>query len=164
MMNELMSRMAGSEIVEWCKKEPDANKEDVDSHNETFETAHGSSLESFKSADVVESPKPAVKEVEIFSSDDHSSNPEIGSSNENDTEEIEEPRGGGDAGTVAVVEKTKSVDCENLETKMTDLGNKPHQEVATEQKEVQTKLMVRSFLLLNFLYLFILESIGETHP
>lgn len=156
MMNELMSRMTGTEIVDKCKKEPNANKEDVDSHNETFETAHGSSLESFKSADVVESPKPAMKEVEIFSSDDHSSNPEIASSNENDTEEIEEPvaRGGGDAGTVPVVEKTKSVDCENLETKMTDLANTPEQELATEEKEVQTKIIVRSFLLISFLYFF----------
>lgn len=150
-MNELMSRMTGSEKVANCKKEPDANKEDFDSHNETFETAHGSSLESFKSADVVESPKPAVKEVEIFSSDDHSSNPEIASSNENDSEEPEKPeepaaRGEGDAGTVTVVEETKSDDGENLETIISDLDDTPQQEVVTEEKEVQTKLIVRSFL------------------
>lgn len=131
----------------------DASKTDGVSHSEVLETAHSSSLKSKKSTAVEESQKPAVKENKI-SSDEHSSNSDIPSINENNAEEPKKPeeraaRDEGDAETVSVEEETKSLDCKNLGTGTTDLdSNDPS---TFQEKDIQTDQTVSCLLFLNFI-------------
>lgn len=143
MMDELMSRLSAKPT----SVDKSQTKKDGVSHNNTFETAHSSSSKSNKRTAVKESPKPVVKE-EKFSSDDHSSKPDITTSNKNNTEEPKiqkelATRGGDDAGTVSAVEESKSVDCKNLGTERTDLDSSNLQQaVAIKEMEIQTDEIV----------------------
>lgn len=164
MMDELMSRLADKpETVIESPTKTDANKEDgvrlEDLPEYKISESHSQDiLKSNKRTAVKKAPKPAVKENK-FSSNDHSSNPGIPSSNENRTKELKKPKvlssqGGGDAGTVSVGEETKSVDCKNEGTEITELNiSNPQQAVTViEEKQIQTDQTVSCLVFLNFIF------------
>lgn len=163
MMDELMSRLADKpETVKESPTKTDANKEDgvrlEDLPEYEISESHSQdTLKSNKRTAVKIPPKPALKEKK-FSSNDHSSNPGIPSSNENSTKELKKPKvpssqGGGDAGTVSVGEETKSVDCKNEGTEITELNiSNPQQAVTViKEKQIQTDQTVSCLVFLNFI-------------
>lgn len=163
MMDELMSRLADkSETVNKSSTKTDANEEDgvrlKDLPEYEISESHSQDvLKSNKRTAVKKPPKPAVKEKK-FSSNDHSSNPGVPSNNENSTKELKKPKVpssqvGGDAGTVSVGEETKSVDCINEGSEITELNiSNPQQAVTViEEKQIQTDRTVSCIVFLNFI-------------
>lgn len=159
-----MSRLADKpETVNESPTKIDANEEDCVKleglpEYEISESHSQDILKSNKRTAVKKPPKLAVKEKK-FSSNNHSRNPGIPSNNENSsTKELKKPKvpssqGGGDTGTVSVGEETKSVDCKNEGTEITELNiSNPQQAVTViEEKQIQTDQTVSFLVFLNFI-------------